>query len=140
MKKFFFITLLTGFALAADSQQNWDVIFKKKTLLKNVEENIAANMITIKKSDLNSKNPFTIKFNNQDTANIITLEAYTDSRSGLQSWKFTGKQIIIKGADFKKLFSGQSRIHFHYMAIPKDPALAALVRIRPIHVCTVVLQ
>jgi len=38
------------------------------------------------------------------------------------------------------LFSGRTKLLFYFTEIPKDPAKAAVVRIRPVHLCTLVIE
>ncbi len=141
MKKIFTLLLLSvSIAIAANAQRSWDVRVQTKTMLKKAEENPEKNKVTIKRSLLSKKDLLTIKLNEPDTAYNITIEAFADDRSGLQSWEYKGKPLVIAGKDLKKLFIGRNKIQFHYMAIPKDPALAAVVRIRPVHICTVTLN
>ncbi len=122
------------------SQQSWDITFAKKTLFKKATENPAKNLATISRTSLTAKNKFILKLNNADTANNITIEATDENGSGQQSWEYTGKPLTISGTDLKKLLTGRSKIKFHYMAIPKDPNLAAVVRIRPVQICTIVAK
>lgn len=122
------------------AQQSWDVTFAKKTLLKKAAENPAKNTITVSRTSLTAKNKFILKLNNADTAYNITIEATDENGSGQQNWEYTGKPLTISGTDLKKLLTGRSKIKFQYMAIPKDPALAAVVRMRPVHICTVTVK
>ncbi|MEQ1677694.1 MAG: hypothetical protein ABL876_13380 [Chitinophagaceae bacterium] len=82
----------------------------------------------------------TISFAKKDTASVITIMADDANRSGLKSWENVSQKITITSAELKELFTGRSKIVFYYTAIPRDPEKAAIVRMRPIHLCTVVLQ
>lgn len=140
MNKFLIITLMALLPVLGFSQQSWDVTFAKKTLLKKAAENPVKNTVSVSRTSLIAKNKFILKLNNADTAYNITIEATDENGSGQQNWECTGKPLTISGADLKKLFTGRSKIKFQYMAIPKDPALAAVVRIRPVHICTVAVK
>lgn len=140
MNKFSIIALMVLLPALGFAQQSWDVTFAKKTLLKKAAENPVKNTVTLSRSSLTTKNKFILKLNNADTAYNITIEATDENGSGQQNWEYTGKPLTLSGADIKKLLTGRSKIKFQYMAIPKDPKLAALVRIRPVHICTVAVK
>ena len=131
------MSLLPAFGF---SQESWDITFAKKTLLKKAAENPEKNSVKISRTSLTTKNKFILKLNDVDTAYNITIEVTSEDGTGQQSWKYTGKQLTISGATLKKLLTGRNKIKFQYMAIPKDPNLAAVVRIRPVHICTVVAK
>ncbi len=139
MKKILSLSLLLLITIMADAQQSWDVAVQKKTVLKKAEENSEKNIVKIKKSSLGKKTPLTIKFNDADTANNITLMADKETGGGLASWVFTGKPITISGEELKKLFAGENKLIFTYTAIPKDLNTAMVLRIRPVHMCSVSL-
>ena len=119
---------------------NWNVSYMGKSLLKKAPENPAKNVVTIKKSDLLKKGSFIITFNKIDTSSNITLMADDENRSGLMSWENITRSVTISNANFKHLLANRKTIQFFYSAIPKDPAKAMLVRMRPIHVCTVMVE
>ena len=139
MKKIIYLVILLFITTMAEAQQNWDVCVQKKTVLKKVEESRENNVVKIKRTALGNKTSLTIKFNDADTANNITLTVDKEAGGGLASWEFTGKPITISGQELKKLFIGENKLVFTYTAIPKDPRLAMVVRVRPVHVCSVVL-
>lgn len=140
MNRFSIIVLMVLLPALGIAQQSWDVTFAKKTLLKKAVENPAKNTVSLSRSSLTTKNKFILKLNNADTAYNITIEATTTGRSGLQSWEYTGQPLTLSGPDLKKIFTGRNQVQFYYMAIPKDPALAAVVRMRPVHICSVLLK
>jgi hypothetical protein len=142
MKKIFSIILLTAISIMATAQVNWTIGYQKKILLKNVSVNNDKNIVVLKKSSLNGKSSLTVKFNNTDTAYNITLmaDAVGEELTGLKSWEYAGKTMIISGKELKELFTNRNKIVLYYAAIPKDPNLAAVVRIGRVHVCTVNVQ
>lgn len=139
MKKIFFLFIAAIFSLAIQAQQSWTVIHQKKTLLKNVEEDKEGNIIKIKKSTLSLSGCLTISFKVNDGTVIRTLMADDSSRVGIKSWENVKKTVSISNADLKKLFRGRNKIMLYFTEIPKDPAKAAVVRMRPLHLCTLEL-
>jgi hypothetical protein len=140
MKKNIILLLLACSSLLLNAQMNWNIKYQKKDLLKNVSEDAAKNLVTITKASLKKSGSFTIAFNKPDTSNTYTLMVDDDNRSGIKSWDNVTKSVAITTAELKTLLLNRGKIHFYYTAIPKDPAKAAIVRMRPIHVCTLLLK
>lgn len=140
MKKLVLLTslLLTFFSMNA--QTKWNISCTGKSVLKNVTEDPAKNIVTIKRSSLNKKGNLTISFASTDPESIRTIMSDDSARSGIKSWEKVTKPVTITNAALKKLVTGHSRIEFYYTAIPSDPAKAALVRVRPIHMFTLIVE
>lgn len=119
---------------------NWTISYQGKDLLKKKTENVEKNTITLSKSKLAKAGSLKISFNQIDTASNITLLVNNENNSGLRSWDSVTKSITISNAELKRLFLDKKKIIFYYTAIPKDPQKAMVVRIRPVHVCTLLLQ
>ena len=142
MKKTISTILLIAISFMATAQKSWTVCYQKKTVLKNVTATTDKNIVVIKKSTLSATSSLAIRFNNSDTAYNITLmaDAVGEELTGLKSWKYAGKTMIISGKELKELFTNRKKIVLYFAAIPKDPNLAAIVRIGRVQVCTVQLQ
>jgi hypothetical protein len=142
MKKTISTILLIAISFMATAQKSWTVCYQKKTVLKNATANNDKNIVVIKKSTLGGTASLTVKFNNPDTAYNITLmaDAVGEELTGLKSWKYAEKPMTISSKELKELFTNRNKIVLYYAAIPKDPDLAALVRIGRVQVCTVLVK
>ena len=136
--------ILTIFSLAVfsmiHSQESWTIGFAKKTILKKVAENQQKNSFTLTKSSLKNSSKLTIQLHGVDTANLVTLMANQENGNNVKEWEYAGKVFTISGNELKSLFNTNNKLLFYYRSIPKDPNLAAVVRIRPVHVCTILLK
>ncbi|MBI5370928.1 MAG: hypothetical protein HZA79_02750 [Sphingobacteriales bacterium] len=140
MKKIIVLLSILCCSAALFGQQRWTVSHQKKTILKNVGEDEKKNIIQVKKAALSLPGCLTISFKINDGTVNRTLMADDSSRVGLKSWENVKKTISIKNADLKKLFNGQHKLLLYFTEIPKDPSKAAVVRMRPIHICTLILK
>jgi hypothetical protein len=142
MNKYFLILLFTLGTFMAQAQTGWTVSYQKKALLKNAAEDKTKNVVNIKTSTLKSTALLQLQPVDADTAFNITIEAeaVNEEFTGLKSWEYKGKAVSISGAELKTLFTGRKKLAFYYTAIPKDPNLAAVVRVRKVHICTVNLK
>ena len=122
------------------AQQTWSISHQKKTVLKNVSEDPDNNVITISKALLNTTGCFVITFKAYDTAYTRTVMAYDTVRNGLKNWDDVKKKISIPNAELKSVMAGKNKINIYYTEIPKDPEKAALIRVRLIHICTIILK
>lgn len=142
MKKLSLILLFTLGTFMAQAQTGWTISYQKKLLLKNAAEDNAKNLVNIKKTTLKSTVFLQLNPVDADTAYTITIEAEAvgEEFTGLKSWEYKDKAVSISGTELKTLFTGRKKLAFYYTAIPKDPNLAAVVRVRKVHICTVNLK
>lgn len=140
MKKLFLLITVFIISMTIYGQQRWTVSHQKMVILKNVEEDPESNTITVTKSSLSQEGNLTFTFKINDGTVNRTLMADDSSRVGIKSWENIKKTTSISNAELKKLFNGRTKIMFYFTEIPKDPAKAAVVRIRPVHLCTLMLK
>lgn len=140
MKKLILTILTFTFLTMAQSQESWTICYGKKSILKKVSEDKEKNSFTISKSSLTSNAKLTIQLHAVDTANNITLMANLDNSNTVKEWEYTGKTLSITASELKKIIGQNNKLDFYYRSIPKDPEKAAVVRIRPVHVCTITLK
>lgn len=123
-----------------NAQQRWTVSYQKKIKLKSVEEDPETNTIGIKRSQLSAAGDLIITFKVNDGTVNRTVMADDSSRSGINSWENVPKTLTIKAAELRELFRSRDKVLFYFTEIPKDPDQAAVVRMRPVHLFTVVLK
>lgn len=140
MKKMILLTGLLVSFLMMDAQTTWSISNSGKTVLKNVGENPSKNVIKIKKSALQQTGNITIHFTKNDKEHIRTVMVNDIANIGIGSWENVTAPIVITNAALKKLFNSGNKINFYFTEIPSDPEKAALVRVRMIHLVTIVLQ
>jgi hypothetical protein len=149
MKKFFFIITLAFSWLFSQAQpqtlqaDSWKIKWNKKTILETGKENEAINTKKIKKDDLKKKCVLEITYKEADkekekqwTRSLL----FFDEKDNQLLKKDSTHSVTINGADLKKLFGDKKKIKIYTIAIPTDPGLAARVRVRRVHLCTLELQ
>jgi len=140
MKKLLLTFLSFAFFTMAQSQESWTICYGKKTILKKVSEDRVKNTFAVSKSSLATNTKFTIQLHAVDTSNNITLMANLDNSNTVKEWEYTGKSFNIGSSELKTLLGTSNKLEFYYRSIPKDPEKAAVVRIRPVHICTITLK
>ncbi len=143
MNKIYWTLALLFCTMAAAAQDNWKIKLNGKLLLTSSAEDRNANSKKIKASELNS-----------DTGTLDVLYKETKPQAG---WKrlltFVDEndheqlrkdsviaQTRVKAATLKELFAGKKKISIYTFSLPTDPELAARVRVRRVHLCTLELE
>jgi len=119
-----------------NAQYNWCVSHNGKVRLHKVSEQPAKNQLTLSESDLKKSGYFQIKFNRSDTSMHRTILVDDASGSGIGSWEEVKRSWRISNKELAKLFEERSQLKFYYTEIPRDVNKAMLVRVRPVHLCT----
>jgi hypothetical protein len=137
------IASITSFSQFGTMKENsWKVKWNKKLVLSANGENEARNAITIAKADLSKKCFLEIQFKEADSekANgwkrtFLIMDENDNELARIEK----GSTITVKAADLKKHFKGRNCLRIFSISLPKDPELAARVRVRRIHIVTVKL-
>ena len=68
-----------------------------------------------------------------------TIMVDDSAGSGIKNWEEVKRQWQITTAELKQILQKSGDISFYFTEIPRDIDKAMLVRIRPVHLCTVKL-
>jgi hypothetical protein len=138
--KFWFLFLLILISLAGFGQGSWKVRLNEKTVLNTTVEDEEKNIILLKKSDLRKKKDFTLQFReeNKKADWERTLMVYDEKDRELVKQK--GNQLKVKNSRLLTYFSETAQLKIYTIALPTDPTLRAAIRVRRVHLCTLVLQ
>jgi len=142
MKKIFLFSLFITAAIFMNAQSdNWKVYHNKQLLLSTSEESEAKNTRSINKVDLDKIGELIVMYE----AGILDKEwkrsiAIFDEKDSTLFEKAEINKIQVTNTDLEKMFRGKTKIKIYTWAIPKDPAKAAVIRIRRVHLCTLELK
>ncbi|MEO6069664.1 MAG: hypothetical protein ABIN57_02370 [Chitinophagaceae bacterium] len=103
-------------------------------------ENPAKNVITLKKADFKKAGALVIGYKEMSREGgwqrSITLFDEKDN----ELIKEEGALLKVKNAKLASLAASYKTIKIYTWALPTDPALAATVRIRRVHLCTILIK
>ena len=142
MKKILLSILFITAAIYLNAQSDsWKVYHNKKLLISTSEESEAKNTRSINKSDLDKIGELIVLYEE----GLIDKEwkrsiAILDKKDSILFEKAEINKIQVSNADLKKMLKGKTTIKIYTWAIPKDPAKAAVIRIRRVHLCTLELK
>lgn len=133
--------LLSGFiGISTFAQDSWKVCLDKKVLLNNSNEDAEKNVIKISPSNLKKAKTFIVNYKelNAQKGWERTIIAYDEKDNELK--KQTGKKFTLKASELETLLDKYRTVKIYTINSPTDPKMKSQVRIRRVHLCTLVLQ
>jgi len=137
----FLVILIAPFAQAQESA-SWKVYLGKKNILTATAEDTSKNIISLKKADLTNNGRFKVEYTdskNSATKGWVRTIALMDSATGVVAQRDSSNALEFYNKDMLKILWSRKKVTFFTWAAPADPAMAAAIRIRRQHLCTIVL-
>lgn len=141
MKTLYLSAIVFLSALPAFAQDSWTIKINNKIIFTANRENETANVKKLKASGLDKKGCLEVIYHDKNQepdwirSFILTDE---DGNDIIRKDSTTALKIDLKTV--KKEFHNRKKIIIYTFKIPADPDLAARVRIRRVHLCTLELQ
>ena len=140
MKKIYFLAACLFSALFLSAQDSWKITLSNKALLRTTTEDEHANTKAISATAWNGKGKlevcYTEKPAKKDWRRSIL---FTDENDNEIIRKDGTGRVKISLAELKQAFAGKKKISIYTISLPTDPDLAARVRVRRVHLCTLEL-
>ncbi len=137
--KFFFLFLLSLIGTTVLAQDEWKIYLDKKVLLGSSTEDEEKNVITILPENLRSKKfiaSYQEKPKQKDWQRSILI--YDEKNKELV--KQSGNKLELNVSKLNALLNNSKTLKIYTISLPKDPRKQAQVRVRRVHLCTLVLQ
>lgn len=140
MKTILTFLMALAFSVPALAQDGWKVVHHGKERLSTSAENPAGNVVTLKNADL------------LRTGNLVVRYKEQSAQDGWQRWiavfdpednelfKSRTTQLVVPNARLRALLKKSPTLKVYTWALPTDPELAARIRIRRVHLCTLKLR
>lgn len=138
--KILFAFLLGFSGVTAIAQDSWKVCLDKKVLLKASSEDAVKNVIKISSVDLKKNRNFIVNYTDATSQKgwERTIAVYDEKDNELK--KQTGKRLSLKTSELKTLVNKYKVIKVYTVNSPIDPKMKSQVRLRRVHLCTLILQ
>lgn len=122
------------------AQNSWEVFLDEKILLNTSKEDEKKNVIKISSADLNKAKTFIVSLKETSAQKgwERTIIMYDEKDNELK--KQAGKRLAVQTFELKALLDKLGTIKIYTINSPTDPKMKARVRIRRIHLCTLILQ
>jgi len=139
MKAFLLLVALAISTLVMAQNDTWKLSHNGKIRLTASEEN-EKNRVEIRAAELNKKGLLSIAYKEGQPQPDWQRELMIYDPADNDLLRQQGSLLKISNAELKKLFGKSKTLVVYTMSLPKDPNLAATVRVRRVHLCTLVLK
>ena len=137
------LLVLNGFLTYAQEGANWKIVLNKKAILTaSGQEDTLKNKLQIKKSDLANNNIFKIEYNepkNSTTKGWVRTIVIMDTTSAVVVQQDSVSLLQLYNKDLMKLLWSRQKVNVYTWVKPLDPGMAAAIRIRRFHLCSIEL-
>lgn len=141
MKKFSFFLLSALISIMSFSQDTWKVSHNKVEFLTTVKHDPEKNIVLVKQADLNQPGEFELKyFENKPQKSWNRYLVVYDGAENVLMQKEGGTTLILQNDTLKDLLQKNSLLKIFTWTLPSDPELAARIRVRRLHLCTIELK
>jgi hypothetical protein len=150
MKKIlFFILFITTAHLTRAQVTSWTVRLGDKVIASFEGEDKEKNVVKLTIEQILKKKRFSVGYiTPRDEKEWIRTFMINDSTgSGISipktspaKWRGKDVRFTTQSNDLAAALSQHKKIMIYFTSIPSDPAKAALVRVRPVHICTIILE
>jgi hypothetical protein len=118
-----------------NAQDRWTVLLGKEVLLDARGEDRQANVVTLKKGQWANKGLVVAVLPPVEKGWERTITIY-DSADG-ELLRRKGNRLLVDVPTLNRLLK-RGTLHIYTMALPLDPNLRATIRVRRVHLCTLV--
>lgn len=140
MKFLFFLLISACFSTSSSAQASWKIRLNDTTVLSTTSENEEKNTIYLKPHQLKKKKDLLLTYTSTERKKEWerTMMVYNEKDQELVSKK--GNELKIKNSELLSFFKRSKQIKIYTIAVPTDPKLKASIRVRRVHLCTLVLH
>ena len=138
MKSFLLLGFSFFLALRSFAQDSWKITLNEKNIFNAKTENEEKNIVKIRSSDLQKKKEFVLIYTEKPKKTDWTRSVMIVGENDHELLREEGSKIKIKNAGLDSLFAKSKTLRIYTISLPKDPAKRATVRVRRVHLCTLV--
>ena len=139
--KLFYLFLASFFiSLSTLAQPGWKVMLNGKTVLNTTVEDEAKNIVRIKKADLKKKKGLSLVYTEEAKKKDWERKMVLYDENDQELTRQKGTQLKISNAALQSFFKNSKKLGIYTLAFPTDPKLKAAIRIRRVHLCTLILE
>ena len=138
--KWFLLIMMGLMVHSTEAQDKWSVHLNKKAVLEASEESAEKNRVGIKASELKKANNFMLTYFENPKQKGWTRSIMIFDSTDKELKRINGTKLSLTNANLLSLLKKHKSIHLYTWSIPDDPALKARIRVRRVHLCTLVLE
>ena len=140
MKTIFLFLISFSLSLVTFAQDSWKIVHNGKQKIATSTET-TENVISITKEDLDPNGFLFINYTEatKPQEGWRRVVALVDD-AGNEIYKHGGNLMHVRNPSMRSFFNNTKRIDIYTWSLPTDPKLAATVKVRRVHLCTLTLQ
>jgi hypothetical protein len=138
--KLIFLLMMGLWVQQVVAQDKWLVYLNKKPVLETQEESEEKNQVLIKASALKNKNVFTITYIEASKQKGWSRSMMLFDSTDKELKRVKGNKITYSNASLLLLLKKYKSLHVYTWSLPNDPAMKERIRVRRVHLCTLVLD
>jgi hypothetical protein len=119
---------------------SWKVMHNGKQKLQTSGEDMTKNKITIKKADLNKKGSLEVTYYETGKEKGWERNIAVFDEKDNELMKYKGNVAKLANSKVDSLSNTYKTIKIYTWSLPTDPEVAATVRIRRVHLCTIIIK
>jgi hypothetical protein len=142
--KLIFLLMMSLLTMPVDAQQDkWVVYINKQLVLDAAEESKEKNVVSVKASSLRSKI-------NEVVFRMIYMEGQKQkgwSRSMMifdssdhELKRYKGSRLNLTNTNLLAMLKKTGKLDIYTVSLPDDPSIRERIRVRRVHLCTLVLE
>lgn len=136
MKALFALLFASIVSFSAEAQDSWVVVHGGKVRLKSSEEDEKKNVVSIKAADLKKTGHLLISYIESEKQKDWKRTIMFVGPNEQELLRVEGPVSKVQNAKLKALAAKSKTIKVYTISIPSDPDVAATVRVRRVHLCT----
>ncbi|MFL5772380.1 MAG: hypothetical protein ACJ75F_04430 [Flavisolibacter sp.] len=140
MKTLLFFGFSFFLTMHSMAQDIWKISLNEKIIFSASAENQEKNIVNIKSSDLQKKKEFSLVYTEKPKKTDWIRSIIVVGEDDHELLREENSKIKIKNAALDSLFAKSKTLKIYTISLPKDPAKRATVRVRRVHLCTVIKQ
>lgn len=137
--KFYMMLLMGLLSIQSEAQDKWTVFLNKKPVLQSSVES-ENNLVKISAASLKNKNLFTLTYIEQPRQKGWTRSIMVFDSTDRELKRVKSNKISYSNAALLAILKKNRQVLIYTWSIPDDPALKERIRVRRVHLCTLVLE
>lgn len=138
--KLFALLLSLTLGFSAMAQDSWKAALNGKELLSTAEEKPDGNIITLNKTDLAKTGNFLVKYTEKEPQTGWKRSIVLVDKGENEVQTETGRILTVPNKTLLMQLLKEGTLYVYTWALPTDPELAARIRVRRVHLCTIKLK
>lgn len=125
---------------SVQAQDKWMVYVNKIVVLNALEESEEKNIVRVSAPELNKKNNFSLTYFENPRQKGWTRSIMVFNSEDQEIKRVQGSKLSYTNASLLNLLKKHKTLQIYTWSIPDDPALKERIRVRRVHLCTLVLE